>query len=256
MKIKRFAAALLLGCFGCVFATVIPLDNRAVLRMVAAGLSEDVIVGTILTRPGDYKLEADDLIQLKMNKVPDRVIEAMVKKVPFETETTREPHADSVPVSEVGVYFRDGHKWSDVKPEVVNWKTGGVVKHVSTIGVIKGDMNGLIYGPSSPTELKTGTDMLIYTLEGVGASEYQLVRFHEHSKSREFRTVTGGVFHISEGAMRDVVPYDSKKIAPRTYTFSLDHLTPGEYGLLPPDSPLQNRASASLGRIYTFRVVE
>ena len=138
----------------------------------------------------------------------------------------------------------------------MDWKTGGVVKHVSTIGVVKGDINGLVYGPSSQTSLKNGTELLIYTAEGVGASEYQLIRLREHAKVREFRTVTGGVFHVSEGAMRDIVPYESKKVGPRTYGVTLDHLLPGQYGLLPPDAPIQNRASASLGRIYSFTVVE
>jgi hypothetical protein len=131
-----------------------------------------------------------------------------------------------------------------------------VVKHVGSLGVVKGDLNGLIHGAGSPSKLKLPIEILIYSAEGVGATEYQLVHLHEHSNSREFRTVTGGVFHVSEGAMRDIVPFDSTKKAPSTYLLKLSSLALGEYGLLPPNDERSNRASASLGKIYTFRVVE
>ena len=40
------------------------------------------------------------------------------------------------PVDEVGVYFQSEGKWADLPPEVVNWKTGGVLKHVGTLGAL------------------------------------------------------------------------------------------------------------------------
>src|SRR3989442_9288041 len=46
------------------------------------------------------------------------------------------------PVDEVGVYYQKDGKWIDLSPEVVNWKTGGVLKRVGTLGVVKGDVNG------------------------------------------------------------------------------------------------------------------
>jgi hypothetical protein len=228
------------------------LDNQAIIKMVSAGLSEDVVLAAVNSQPGSYSVNPDDLISLKQNKVPDNIIATMIRR-------RNEPGSPSEALpslAEVGVYYGEAGSWIDFKPEVVNWKTGGVVKSVSSLGVVKRDVNGLVNGPSSPNILKTPLEVLIYTSEGVGATEYQLVRLHQHNNRREFRTVTGGVFHVSEGAMRDLVSFDSKKIAPRLYRITLTNLAAGEYGFLPPNNELQNRASASLGKMYTFRVSE
>jgi hypothetical protein len=64
--------------------------------------------------------------------------------------------------------------------------------------------------------------ILVYAQDGVAITEYQLLRLRQQSHSREFRTVTGGVFfHVSGGATRDVVPFEGKKVAPRTYEINL-----------------------------------
>jgi hypothetical protein len=61
---------------------------------------------------------------------------------------------------------------------------------------------------------------------------------------------------LSEGTMRDLVVFDSKKIAARLYRITLAELKAGEYGFIPPNSELPNRAAAALGKIYTFRILE
>ena len=95
-------------------------------------------------------------------------------------------------------------------PEVVNWKTGGVVKSISTLGVVKGDVNGKINGPTGKQRLKTSAELLVYLPEEREITEYQLIKLHTHSDSREFRTVTGGVFHVSGGSNRELVNFDPK----------------------------------------------
>ena len=52
------------------------------------------------------------------------------------------------------------------------------------------------------------------------------------------------------------MPFDGKKVAPRTYTISLTNLGPGEYGLLPPTSGDGTGTTGRLGKLYTFRVIE
>lgn len=39
--------------------------------------------------------------------------------------------------NELGVYFRKGGSWTEVLPEVVNWKTGGTIKSLASAGVVK-----------------------------------------------------------------------------------------------------------------------
>jgi hypothetical protein len=48
-------------------------------------------------------------------------------------------------------------------------------------------------------------EFIVIAAEGVSISEYQLLKLNQHSDNREFRTVTGGVFHAKGGATRDMV---------------------------------------------------
>jgi len=72
--------------------------------------------------------------------------------------------------------------------------------------------------------------------------------------SREFRAVTGGVFHVSGGAARDLVQFQSAKIASRTFVVNIS-LSSGEYGFLPPGAFTSTNAASS-GKIYSFRLIE
>jgi hypothetical protein len=117
-------------------------------------------------------------------------------------------------------------------------------------------MNGHIKGAHAKNDLKTPVEILIYAPEGVAATEYQLLRLRQEGDAREFRTVTGGVFHKSGGASRDAVEFEAKKIAPRTYVLTLSSLKSGEYGLLPPSSGDGTGTSGRLGKLYSFHVIE
>lgn len=82
-----------------------------------------------------------------------------------------------------------------------------------------------INGTSSRNSVRSPLEFLIVAPEGVAITEYQLIRLRLAKDYREFRTVTGGVFNQRSGAMRDMVPFEGKKIAPRMFTVNLpDHL--------------------------------
>jgi hypothetical protein len=168
----------------------------------------------------------------------------------FAATLTLDPPKDM----DVGVYITDGSEWLEAPVEIVNWKTGGVVKNAFTDGIVKGDLNGLIRGESSLLELPRSTkrlEVLIHTVEGTSAEEYQLVRLRTHSDSREFRSVTGGVFHVSGGATRDAVPFKFVRVAPRLWKGDISDLPRGEYGFIP---PVYTHSLAGNGKIYSFRM--
>lgn len=234
------------------------LTNDSILKLAKAGMGDDIIVNMVNTQPSGFSLTADDLIALKTGGVSDKVIAAMVAKgsgaVP--AGPTLSVPAAAGPVHEIGVYYKKGDEWADLEPEVINFKTGGVLKSLATDGLIKGDINGNIKGAHSKVEVNTPVEILIYAPEGVAASEYQLLLLHESGNAREFRTVTGGVFHKSGGASRDAVDFEAKKIAPRTYSLDLSKLKPGEYGILPPSSGDATGSTGRLGKLYGFHVIE
>ncbi len=241
-----------------------PLNNDSVIKMVKAGLGDDTIISMVNTQPGIYAVDPDSLVQLKNAGVSDKVLNAMIAKnaansAPPALAPSAPPAANAVPagVDEVAVYYKNkDNQWVEMMPEVVNWKTGGVLKSIATDGIVKGDLNGHIKGKMSPLGLKTPLDFLIYMPEGVAVTEYQLLRLRESGDSREFRSMTGGVVHSSGGAQRDEVQFTWKKLAPRMYEIILGpEIRTGDYGFLPPGS-MRSSNMASSGSIYSFHVIE
>ena len=245
-----------------------PVTNEDVIRLVKSGLGNDVILNVIQNQPGNYRVTPEDLVALKQHEVPDRIINAMMAKVPPPAPAMLAPPASAPPSKsaalpegdiplnpDVGVYYRNEGKWEELLPEVVNWKTGGVLKRMATAGIVKGDVNGRIPGKHSRSSVSCPLEIVIYASEGVAITEYQFLHLRESGDAREFRTVTGGVFHQSGGAMRDVLTFEGKKVASRMYRVSLDKLAAGEYGFLPPGA-VTSSSSASIGKMYTFRLIE
>ena len=230
-----------------------PMTNDSVIRMVKAGLNDDLIVGTIESQPGQYTNDADSLVALKQAGVTDRVITAMVNKGRIQITGSPKPIVLS-DVNEIGVYYKDKNgQWQAIEPEIVHIKSGGFIKSTITDGIIKPDRNGHVNGRESKLLLPRPIEFLVYTPDGVDIAEYDLLRFRLNSNSREFRAWTGGVIHSTGGAERDEVPFKPKKTAPHTYQFTLGMDTPGaEYGILPPGTGNVTNG----GKIYTFAISE
>ncbi len=229
-----------------------------VIRLSQSGLSDRAIIAQVKKRPTPFDLTPEQLLALKNAHVSDEVIEAMVGTAdpPAPAAKSAAGWPDTQIPTEIGVYAKLQGRWTELEPEVVNWKTGGVVKSHVTLGIVKGDINGHINRPSSPNKVTVPIDIVIVAPEGEAISEYQLLRLHQHSDDREFRTVTGGVWHVSGGATRDLLSFDGKKVVTRTYLVKLPiGFGVGEYGFLPPGAYASTNL-ASTGKIYSFRITE
>ncbi len=208
-----------------------------VIKMSKAGLSDGIIVQQIRKNGHAFDLTPDQLIQLKTASVSDRVISVMM-----------DPSQPDAPPP-----------LAPVAAEVVNWKTGGVFKTIASAGIVKGDVNGNIEGGNSRNSFATPIEFLIVAPEGTAITEYQLLRLHQSQNldSREFRTVTGGIMHVSSGATRDLVPFEGKKVSQRVYAVIFpSNLGAGEYGFLPPGAIGSSNGAGSTGKLYSFRVIE
>ena len=236
------------------------LTNEKVLAMVRGGLEPSIIVNKINASRTSFNTETDELIRLQQARVPVDVINAMVESSADRSSVaTAYNHNVSEPVgvgsaNEIGIYVKAGEEWKEVLPEVINWKTGGVLKGIASLGVIRGDINGHLVGGESGTRVGALREFLIIVPEGVAITEYQLLKLNKHKKSREFRTVTGGIFHMKGGAAPDLIQYEGEKIAKRTFLVKLEDLSSGEYGFLPPGALISGSAGSQLGKIYTFGV--
>ena len=71
-----------------------PLTNVAVVKLVKAGFKDKTIISIINSRPAKYKLDTDDLIELKRNGVNEKIILAMLS-------------------AQMGTVFLADDEWSD-----------------------------------------------------------------------------------------------------------------------------------------------
>jgi hypothetical protein len=234
------------------------ITNQEVIEMVSLGLSDDVIIDKIhTTAETNFDTSLAGLKTLKAAKVSDAVIRAMMYPHPGMTvgHAPALSTADTPAVPwEVGVYLVVKGKLTEIEPEIVNWQTGGVLKTTITLGIVKGDKNGKVMRGNSPTQVPSPLEFLIKTPEGTSVEEYQLLRLHRKNNRREFRSVTGGILHVSGGAQRDDVPFQPEKIGNRTWKIRLKDIQDGEYGFLPPG--VESESISSSGKMYTFGVIE
>ncbi len=256
------------------------LTNESVIKMTKAGLSAEIVASSVKSQPGHYDISADGLIALKKAGVGDAVISAIIahNATPAATPGPAAASAgttggfgggfgggpaggdatatNGLPagVDSTGLYYKDKNgNWAEVNAEVVNFKTGGALKHIGTAGIVKGDLNGHVAGSHSKLPLPSPAEFILYLPEGVSPGEYQLIRFRATSESREFRSLTGGVVHSSGGANRDTADFTSRKIAPHVYAITLNaDIGKGEYGFLPPLDTANGKSISSSGKIYTF----
>jgi hypothetical protein len=250
-----------------------PLTNQDIVRMVKAKFDDATILKAIETRRSFFDLSVDGMLRLKDAGVSQAVIQAMLAtggerktvsvapaSTPMAVAVVPPKAALSSPTfpDEVGVYEVRKGKSITIEPEIVNWRTGGVIKSAVTLGWDKGHVNGTVAGPQSQLVVASSPgpiEFYIRCLEGNSASEYQLLHFWDKGDRREFRSVTGGVLHASGGAENNVIAFQFEKVAPRTYKVELPKLAMGEYGFLAPGAAA-SADLASRGKVYTFRIVD
>ena len=235
------------------------LNNGSIMRMVGAGLSDDLVLQAITSQPGQYTTDADSLVELKKAGVSERVISAMMnkgrKRLTPEGNTAEDPPPSPISeVSEIGAYYKDRKgAWQPLETEVVHIKSGGWLKSTATHGIIREDRNGHLKGRESKLALQAPIEILIYAPTGVDIAEYDFLRFRINSDNREFRVMTGGVFHSSSGADRDEVEFHATKAGQHAWRFTIDrNVGGGEFGILPPGTGNATNG----GKIYTFAITE
>jgi hypothetical protein len=65
------------------------LNNDSVIKLIKAGLSDDLIISTVNAAPGTYDASADGLIALKAAGASDKVVSAIVLRASSPTPSTQ-----------------------------------------------------------------------------------------------------------------------------------------------------------------------
>jgi len=76
------------------------LTNDSVIKLIKAGLSDDLVVSTINAVAGAYDISAEGLIALKAAGASDKVISAIVLKTSSSASATKAPVSPAPPVAE------------------------------------------------------------------------------------------------------------------------------------------------------------
>ncbi len=281
MRVNRsllIAAVVLLAAAAAFSQSGKPLSNDDVVQMVKGGFDESTTVAAIDAGETSFDTSVQALMALKAAGVSEKVISAMLAATKKKAEAAK-PAAPAPTVApaaaanpdfpeDMGVYTKLKGSLAEVYAEVVSWKSGGVGKSMLTGGFTKGHVNATVTGPKSKLQLGTPIEFVIKCAEGVTPSEYMLLKLDEKGDRREFRAVTGGVYHSSGGAQKDAIKFDFQKIAPRTYKIALMGLKKGEYGFLPPGAgsvggtgggasgQTVQGGSMTSGKLYSFGVIE
>ena len=255
MIFRRFAGGLCLALSAAAFPQQI-LTNESVEKMTKARLGDDVIVSIIQSQAGHYEVTPDALIALKKKGISDKVLAALVAKGSPSATALAAPAAVPLTVAadpyeelDIGVYRKIRETWTTIASEPVNWKTSGGIKALITDGTINKCVTGRLIGGSSPTQMSAPLEFLIKTADGMEATDFRLVLLHDKNDGREVRTLAGG-------GTQSQIGFEQTRIAKRTYKVVLPgHLSPGEYAFLVPGM-INSSADGSIGKAYTFRVVE
>ena len=279
MRVNRsllIAAVLLLAAGAAFSQSGKPLSNDDVVQMVKGGFDESTTVAAIDAAQTNFDTSVQALMALKAAGVSEKVISAMLAATKKKMETAKPAAPAAAPPAaanpdvpdDIGVYTKLKGSLAEVYAEVVSWKSGGVGKSMLSMGMTKGHVNATVSGPKSKLQLGTPIEFVIKCGEGITPSEYTLLKLDEKGDRREFRAVTGGVYHSSSGIEKDAIKFDFQKIAPRTYKIALAGLKKGEYGFLPPGSgsvggtgggasgQTVQGGSMTSGKLYSFGVIE
>lgn len=114
MRIRRLAlagAVLVLAVLSLPLVAEEVLSNQSVVKMVAAGLGEEVVVAKVKEAPRtDFHLEVDDLVELRKAGVGERVVAAMLERnrpTPLSPQAAMEK---SMGMTSIEVSLKTGEK--------------------------------------------------------------------------------------------------------------------------------------------------
>jgi hypothetical protein len=283
--VRKNILAVAFLAFSSVLAAQQALNNDAVIKLVKAGLSDDLIVSAIKAKPGSYDTSTDGIIALKTGGASDKVVAAILGKAPapaapLVTVVVASNAAlgtnpdDPAAAHEAGIYIYNdsapaGSKMVLLEPNVYSSsKTGGVFASAMTYGIAKMKMKAVLRGAHANARVADSRPVFYFYFEQKSAglsgnlfgifsgtstpNEFTLLHFDIKGETRETVTSKISLMGSSEGTDdKAVTPFTYTRLRPGVYKVSLNSpLQPGEYGFI---SSGGSRAMDSMGgRVFDF----
>jgi hypothetical protein len=294
MRLLKFVLVVLASFFATRGSAADALTNDAVMKMVKAGLSEEVVISMVRSQPAKYSLSPDELIALKSAGVPDRIVGAMVEKSAgigagaSSSASGATPAAGAVangnpndPMSphDSGIYLYSKDRNGEFKMTVLEQaayqgsKTGGVLTSAITYGLKKAKMKAVIPGQHASIHTPDPMPVFYFYFEdkaaglgkggfGSGAvsnpNQFALVKLDVTKTSRE--TIIGevGALGANTGTReKSMVTFKSERLRPGLYKVTLPgQMAPGEYCFLVSQMNMgaYGAGAAGAAQIFDFAV--
>lgn len=226
------------------------LNNEGVIKLVKAGMSEELIVSVIRQQPGIYVLGAGDLVALKEAGVSEKLIGAMLDKGKTPTAVAPEAAKKTSAIPGQGLFYKKGADYFELIQEDVEWKTSGAMRNMASAGIVKKDLNGTIAGASSRNFLQNPMEIVIAPPSGMTVNSYVLLPMKATKSAREFNV---GPVNKNSGLAKGAIAFGVEKVGEGQFRIVLPTpLGPGEYGIL---AVVPTEAATTAGKIYSFRIL-
>jgi hypothetical protein len=260
------------------------LTNSNIVSLWQAGTSDTLIVRMIEQNPGNYALTSNDLKQLIDNRIPDRVIQAMILKAQQnnsggqtssggqagggqgggapQTAAAKQaaPAAPPKPAPPKGqegqasVYYLRGNQWIEVLTEPVTWTRSGVtnsIKKWASVGISRPPVRGTLYGENSRTIVANPPEVVVNVPDGSIIHDFLIVPLQVEKGMRS--VVIGGASKTD--AAHRAIPFGVERIGPTQFRILFPNtFGPGEYGAFNVNST-RGETQDEVGRMYTFRIM-
>jgi hypothetical protein len=229
-------------------------DVAEIVKLLQAGLGEDIIIEKLRKDGKAYDLSGEDLIELKKAGATSAILKAMINAGGQPPAAPSEAAVAGLP-DEQGVYIKVHGQWTAIDAQVVNSRTANIIGHAFSYGISKAKLKGDVDGAKSKLQVPNPVEILIKCPEGTSATEYRVLRMEEKKDRREFEFYEVGFASAKAGTRKGIVEVKFEKIGKAMYKGVLTNVNGGEYGILPPGAVME-RGVASIGKVYGFGIIE
>lgn len=199
MKILLMKLSLALALFSCLCfsasaqqKTEAPLNNAAVIKLVRAGFKEKTVIAIIRSRPTQFDLAPDQLIELKRSGVGENIILAMLASNdadlsddlsgdPFFNDSARGKKGDKTGEGETDIFGMSGGSNSRTRQRGMGTSSGGDTETTgsATVRIMRPPVEA--GGAPKLEKTPTLTNDSIVELVEAGFSEGTIIRRIEQS---------------------------------------------------------------------------
>lgn len=254
------AVFFLIFCFA--LAAQQTINNDEVIKMVKAGLSDDLIIASINARPGTYDISTNGLVALKAAGASDKLVAAIITKgsapaatptVPSTPAAATDDPDDPMSKHDIGVYVLAPGPNGKRKMVFIDRageagvKTANVAGAAFSYGIAKAKMKAEIPGPNAPTRVAEsrpvfymyfpemsslgsfgGTDMIS------SPNQFSLMKLEDKKGHRETQIAKMGFASAQAGTdEKRQLLFSSERIKAGMYkVIPKEDLQPGEYAFI------------------------